>query len=166
MNVLTQVLNSLALDWVTPRRCGADAFVLTCRFEPGCHSGLLDTSAFGRYPDELKAFWSFSCSAELFRDVTYGQWGLSILSPSESESETADAMKQRPHEFAAGDLVIGRFIGDSDYLVIRCDAGNLDFGSLLVATPLDERTHWYRVAGSLTEFLTKYADSTGDKYWE
>jgi hypothetical protein len=61
--------------------------------------------------------------------------------------------------------VIGKFLGDSDLLVIRCSQSEEDFGNVLVALPLDPRPDWDHVAESLADFLDEYAKTGGEKYW-
>lgn len=78
---------------------------------------------------------------------------------------TGNLRNQRFREYLLGDLVLGRFIGDSDLLVIRCDPSSSDFGHLLMATPIDPRKEWYRVAESLSAFLALYIKAGGDKAW-
>jgi hypothetical protein len=61
--------------------------------------------------------------------------------------------------------VIGKFLGDSDLLVIRADETQSDFGSVIVALPIDPRPDWYHVAKSLADFLEEFAQSGGQKFW-
>ncbi|MEA5456296.1 hypothetical protein SPF06_16285 [Sinomonas sp. JGH33] len=41
-----------------------------------------------------------------------------------------------------------------------------DEDEVLVALPLDSRRDWYRAAPSLAEFLMKYREALGNKYWK
>lgn len=118
-----------------------------------------------RCPPDLKDFWAIARTAKLFEDRLFGQWGLEILDPGRSAELTADCLASRARDFLAGDLVIGRFLGDSDLLVVRTDDSRQDYGEILVALPLDPRGDWDRVAGSFREFLVRYVESGGDKYW-
>jgi len=117
-------------------------------------------------PNDLCSFWKAAESAKLFEDQTYGQWGLHILSPSDAAQETQRLAKERPRDFARGDLVTGRFLGDSDLLIVRCNDNKSDFGRVLVAQPLDPRIDWYCAAESFEQFLEKYLEAKGEKYWE
>jgi hypothetical protein len=53
-----------------------------------------------------------------------------------------------------------------DQLKLRLAPSEPGEGRILVALPFDERRDWYRVAPSLAEFLNRYFDSRGAKYWE
>ncbi|NUQ79952.1 MAG: SMI1/KNR4 family protein [Polyangiaceae bacterium] len=117
-------------------------------------------------PRDLAEFWRVCESARLFEDTSFGQWGLEILGPSESLLLTEVYKQTRSHDFVKGDLIIGKFIGDSELLLIRCDLEAADFGSLLIVAPLDLRSDWIIVAISFREFLTRYVAAQGDKYWE
>ena len=119
-------------------------------------------------PDDLREFWTNYSSARIFEDVNYGQWGLILLDYDTSNQRTGEFFLERPKDALPGDRVIGKFIGDLDLLVMRCDPAESDFGSILVAL-LDGglRKEWYhRVAGSLSAFLEEYASYDGQKYWE
>jgi hypothetical protein len=73
---------------------------------------------------------------------------------------------QRARDHAAGDLVVGRFLGDSDLLVVRCAPHAADYGRVVVALPLDPRGEWYEAAGSLEKFFERYEQAHGAKFWE
>jgi hypothetical protein len=117
-------------------------------------------------PDDVLRFWREAAWARLFEDATYGQWGLEILAPGAARAETERQQLARKREFIQGDLVLGRFLGDSDLLIVRSDKAQSDFGRVLVALPLDPRRDWCPVASSFEDFLSKYASAFGDKYWE
>ena len=117
-------------------------------------------------PPHLITFWNIARTACLFEDEEYGQWGLMILSPHQAIEETVSKRNQRPQHFIDGDLVIGRFLGDSDSLIIRCNKHAQDFGRLIVALPIDPRSEWYSVAESFEAFLERYTECGGRKYWE
>ena len=112
---------------------------------------------------ELRSFWLASRSARLFEDIDYGQWGLRILTPQESLERTTVARTDRPVEYRSTDLIVGEFLGDQELLVL--DLADQSSG-LLVALPLDERTGWYEVAPSLSDFLFEYLAAIGEKFWE
>ncbi len=116
-------------------------------------------------PSDLLEFWHISSTARLFEDNTYGQWGLEIYTPTESLRATEQFFAARKKETRLGDLLIGRFLGDSDTLILRCDPSASDFRHVLVALPLDSRNEWYRVAESFTEFVDKFVRSAGKKFW-
>jgi hypothetical protein len=116
-------------------------------------------------PSDLAEFWAIARTARLFEDQEYGQWGLEILGPQLATKLTDQCRAKRGRDFAEGDLVVGKFLGDSDLLVIRCESGARDYGSVLVALPLDPRRDWYKVDGSFASFLGSYVRSGGEKYW-
>lgn len=76
----------------------------------------------------------------------------------------AEQYAQRPDAYRTDDFVIGEFLGDLDLLIMApSEAGDR---KVLVALPLDDRRDWYPAASSLAEFLEKYLQSSGMKYWE
>jgi hypothetical protein len=61
---------------------------------------------------------------------------------------------------------MGRFLGDQDLLIVRCNRSAPDFGSVLICTPLDDRQDWSVVADSFTGFVAHFAKEQGAKFWE
>lgn len=116
-------------------------------------------------PPDLAEFWSMFRTARLFEDREYGQWGLVIFSPGQAVESTRYFRDTRIRDFVDGDLVIGEFLGDQDFLVIRCDQDCRDFGRVLVALPIDPREDWFEVADTLADLLDRFARSGGGKYW-
>jgi hypothetical protein len=114
----------------------------------------------------VRQFWLHARSAVLFKDVDYGQWGLRILTPSESLEATKEYLQSRRRDAITGDQVIGAFLGDSDIVVVRCDNSAKDFGSVLVALPMDSRPDWEDIGDNFGDFIQRYAKSHGEKYWE
>jgi len=164
------ILSELGRKWSTPRpashRGKPIPFVLGCQFAPEGVSDdemlVLDESI----PRDLQDFWQACRSARLFEDIDYGQWGLELLSPSGAATETENFRDDRPDEHRQGDLVIGRFLGDSDLLILRCDRIEDDYGEVVVALPIDSRSNWYFLKARLSDFLNDYSMSEGDKFWE
>jgi hypothetical protein len=115
---------------------------------------------------ELRHFWRQCREAEFFRDVDYDQWGLDIVSPVEAIRITCKVRNERSADFYSTDLVIGRFRGDSDLVLVRCDPEASDCGEVVVALPLDHRVDWYFTGLCLADFLRKFIDSQGRKFWE
>jgi hypothetical protein len=116
-------------------------------------------------PSDLRCFWIEVATARLFVDQEYGQWGLEILSPEQSMELTARYREERQSDSVEGDLVIGQFIGDSDLLIVRCDSNADDFGSVVIALPLDHRIEWDTAGKSFSGFLENYVMSGGEKFW-
>src|SRR4051812_22517502 len=107
-------------------------------------------------PPDLKEFWTAARSARLFEDQTFGQWGLEILDPQNAFDTTRVYRERRSRDCIAGDMVIGKFLGDSDLLLIRCSSATDDFGNVVVALPIDPRKDWYHVSDSLASFLNSF----------
>jgi hypothetical protein len=117
--------------------------------------------AWGRaaLPPSVVELWLTAGGAELFVDVTYGQWGLRLFSPAVSADRSRHEFLERPSDVRPDDVVLAEFLGDQDLLLV--DAG----GQPLIALPLDVRADWYRPAGSLGAFLDRYVTSDGRKFW-
>jgi hypothetical protein len=115
-------------------------------------------------PDDLLIFWLNCKEAQLFEDKEYGQWGLQILSPENSLIATHEYQKSQYNQYKSNDLIIGRFIGDSELLMVSCDKGK-DFGSIYVVSPIAKRKEWHLASSSFTNFIEKYIENKGDKYW-
>lgn len=167
---IEEAICSMKEGWSEPRD-----YIAVCKIKPMAFVCHFSQEAATQYdiaaldyvlPPALSQFWKIARSARLFHDCTYGQWGLDILIPSGAADETRRQRQQRQDDYDATDLVVGRFLGDSDLLVVRCNQAAPDFGTVLVALPLDPRNDWYLVAKSLDEFFTKYVEAKGDKYWE
>jgi hypothetical protein len=116
-------------------------------------------------PDELQELWQKCNGLHLFEDKTYGQSGLIIWSP-QKVTEKQRKLRQNSDEFQDNDLVIGEFLGDSDLLVVRCNQNSLDFGKVIISLAIDHRADWYYLPYLLPEFLQKFINSKGEKFWE
>jgi hypothetical protein len=115
-------------------------------------------------PPELITWWNRVKSARLFEDTNYGQWGLEVLSPDVSLQVTNECLIQRKEDFFCTDIVIGKFLGDSELVMVSC--GSMDFGAIYIVEPIYGREDWSIAAHSLGEFLELYIAAEGDKYWE
>jgi hypothetical protein len=70
----------------------------------------------------------------------------------------------RPADLRPDDIVLGEFLGDLELLVLApSETGRR---RILIALPLDRRADWLGAAQDLGEFLQRYFDRAGDKYWE
>lgn len=147
--------------WDEPRDgVGDNPFRLACTVDSAASHADIARALDSPVPAELADLWGRSRSMRLFVDVDYGQWGLVVLSPAESAARTNREREQRPDDIRDGDLVVGEFLGDTELVVLDRDGG------VSIALPLDGRTDWDRAADSLTEFLDRYRQSVGAKYWE
>ena len=117
-------------------------------------------------PPDLNELWAEASSLRLFEDKTYGQWGLILWSCDEVKVKTEKIVSERRKDFRERDLIVGEFLGDSDLLVLRSDPECADFGTVLVALAMDSREDWDKVADSLGEFLRRFIEASGEKFWE
>lgn len=170
MSKLNDLLIRLRNDWQDPRRANVrgeiSPFKMICNFSrTGVPEEQLQSFNHS-LPDDLIDLWTNFSSAKLFLDSESGQWGLEILSPKDALIETELFIENRKKDYINGDLVLGRFLGDSDLLIVRCNQSSDDYGGVIIALPIDPRNEWYFVSTSLTSFFKNYIDSNGDKYWE
>ena len=114
----------------------------------------------------LIEFWRNVQTAELFKDITYGQWGLRILSPSDSILRTQAELIERPNEMLSTDRVFAEFIGGSDHLLMDLSFDHPTHKPIYVQLPIDRRNDWPKIADSFEQFLEKYVQECGDKFWE
>jgi hypothetical protein len=164
--IMQDLIRSLTTNWSVPRRT-ADSSPSIPDFEVGCTFDAPEASLLvSELPNDLADFWKVCGSARLFEDRKYGQWGLAILSAHESSAQTARFQSRRAKDFVVGDRVVGQFFGDSDLLIIRCDANAPDFGRVLIGHPIDGRDEWEVVGDSFSEFLKQYVATEGNKFWE
>ncbi len=167
--MIKDIIESLKEKWNTPKHAihGGEKTILKllCTFSSiGATKDVIKNIPFD-VSRELAEFWSISETATLFKDSEYSQWGLEILSPEEAILLTNEQKSERPDDIQKNDLIIGRFLGDSDLLVISCDKLN-DFESLYIGLPIETRKNWPKVATNFHQFLIKYSSSEGEKYWE
>ncbi len=125
----------------------------------------LETSPGATIPPDLGTFWDQVGSAGLLVDAEHGQWGLALSSAPDVKTNSPAEVTSRPNDCLAGDVFVGKFIGDQDRMLVRCKSGQADFGQVLVALPIDPRLLWPVVAESFGEFLMEYVEASGDKYW-
>ncbi len=118
-----------------------------------------------KFLKKVLEFWTYAKSGDLFKDITYGQWGLHIFSLEDALARTLKERENRPADFDCYDIIIGSFYGDLDLLVIDCSSGSDSYGKVLVALPLDKRADWPVVANNFTEFLNVYVEKEGGKFW-
>ncbi len=97
------------------------------------------------------------------RNTDSGDWPSGP--PRTSKPTVPQTCPNAPNDCISGDVFVGKFIGDQDRLLVRCKSDQPDFGQVLVALPIDPRPLWPVVAESLGEFLMKYVEASGDKYW-
>jgi hypothetical protein len=125
-----------------------------------------ELSVLGQVDVGLLEFWRKSETAELFKDKSYGQWGLRILTPVASRNRTQSELIERPREMLSTDLVFAEFLGDSDQLLMDLAFEHESHKPIYVMLPLDRRYDWPKIANSFEEFLEKYNEANGNKFWE
>jgi hypothetical protein len=168
MSRITEMISFLKAEWGEPHeathRGQKCPFLLACNFAAEPADGL------EQFPlsisEDVREFWRTTRSATLFKDQQYGQWGIEMLEPVQALSETSHQLEERPRDFITSDLVLARFFGDSDLVVLACNPEQPEFGSVTIALPVDRRADWPVVAKSFGEFLSRLIDAQGDKYWE
>ena len=141
---------------------------LQCSIEPVVDWATtdLDAAVHGRLPDDLVRLWQLCGGMRLFVDARYSQWGLVVSSPTTAATTTIEERAARPEQYQDGDMVLGKFLGDSERLLLRCAPEEPDFGRVMIALPIDPRSEWYVAAESLTHFFERYVFGQGDKFWE
>lgn len=118
-------------------------------------------------PIAVKEMWNRTSGLVMFWDITYSQWGLVLWSPDQAYvRHRRFRQNSRLEEWREGDLIVGEFLGDSDLLVLRCDPGSPDFGTVVISKPIDHRNDWVTAAKSLGEFVQQFWISQGEKFWE
>lgn len=156
--------NGRLADPVTMK--GMSPMIFACSFSEKAASTEEVETLSCECPDDLREFWEVSQTARLFEDTEYGQWGLEIFGPKQSAEITDRCRSERQLDFIAGDLVFGKFLGDLDMALVRCDPNAHDFGNVLIALPLDPRSEWDHAGTSFDQFLERYVRSGGEKFWE
>lgn len=161
-----EILCRLEGEWKVPRHAVHDgkltALALSVQTDPAAGGPPPGISA----PPDVLEFWRWFECVRLFEDRRSSQWGLVLVPPRRALGLTEALRRERSGDALDGDLVLGEFLGDSDLLLVRADPKANDYGSVIVALPLDPRPDWYRVGSSLTDFLRQYASAEGAKFWE
>ncbi len=118
-------------------------------------------------PPDLLSLWEWTAGLHLFEDVKYGQWGLHLWGPTDTWRKQPEEMGYWPPDVRRpGDLLVGRFLGDADRLLLRCDKTMPDFGHAVIALTMEQRSEWVQCGDSLVAFLIRYVGSAGEKFWE
>lgn len=118
-------------------------------------------------PDQLAQLWDLCGGMMLYGDDLWCPGGLMICPPSAEElfRLNSDYQDRKSDSTALGDLIVGEFRSDLELVLIRCDRSDADYGSIMIVAEMDPRPDWKRVALSIEEFLIKYMDAHGEKYW-
>lgn len=163
--MILEIVEQIEKDWNTPLHNKKEGFycpfLLQCFFKKRVRN---TNVKFNRLPEDVNEFWAHYESAELFKDVEYGQWGLEIFSPEKAKQYTRFFRREYSKYARKSDVIIGHFIGDSDLLLVSCDIYR-NFGQIIVVPPLDDRPDWLIAAENFTDFLSQYSQNEGNKYW-
>lgn len=169
MDLMRQLITKLESSWgksaTAIHRGKQTPFKLKCLFlAKGKDNDILN--ALGQVPSDYKSFLLISNGALLFVDDEYGQWGLELFPADTIRKETNLYESERSECKRKGDLIIGRFMGDSDLLLLRCDANSDDFGHVIIVNAIDPREYWSDVANGFYSFMQQLSEAQGNKYWE
>lgn len=169
MSGIHGTLQQLRLQWSAPRKAahprGESAFELCCRFSPDAATAVSIAQAGEGLPAAVRAFRAEAESAELFIDVTFGQWGLKIFGPVESAAEWHFENTRARTPIDRNDLVVGRFLGDSELLIVRSTHAS-NAGQVLIGMPVYPRKDWLAVADDFADFLDRHARAEGARFLE
>jgi hypothetical protein len=116
-------------------------------------------------PPELATLWDSCGGLILYEDAQYRQWGLIVMSPAKAIVANR-RYRTEDERMVAGDLIFAEFWGDLELAMIRNDRASPDYGSVMIVGEMDPRSYWYTAARTLEEFLTRFMDAHGEKYWE
>ena len=149
-----------------PRQVGADdACVQACEVAgPADRAEIIESWHGADIPPDVAELWAQCREARLFVDVVYGQWGLALLSPAVSAEQTTLQRRLREIDFQVGDVVIGKFIGDQELLVVA--PAETGARRVMVALEMDPRADWPGVGPNVGDFLAGYWEHSGEKYWQ
>ena len=125
--------------------------------------------AFGvEFPPELVTLWNACGGLSLYEDNKFCQSGLFIPAPQDRDLFTLnnEYLEDKADRVLRGDFIFARFWGDRERSLIRCDQSAPDYGRIVIVTEMGPREEWCTAAHSLEEFLVRFMDARGDKYWE
>lgn len=119
-------------------------------------------------PPELAAFWDACGGIILYEDNLHGQWGLALHGPNDPDLLRIN--KEYHEDWAGsifpGDLLFASCYGDRERGLIRCDRNARDYGSIIIVAEMDPRPDWDQAAPSIEEFILRFMEAHGEKYWE
>jgi hypothetical protein len=126
-------------------------------------------------PPDLAELWNRCGGLILHKEETFHQSGLLVCAPTDPDffklnreyhEDNADN-KLFSGRLLPGDLILGRFWGDLELPLLRCDKTASDYGTVMIVPEMEPlRKDWYIAAPSLEEFLVRFMDAHGAKYWE
>jgi hypothetical protein len=118
-------------------------------------------------PPELAELWNLCGGLILCEDDTFQQWGLVVRAPPDPDLFTLNReYREDKAGVLPGDLVFARFWGDRERALFRSDKTAADYGRIMIVAEMEPRSEWKIAAHSLEEFLVRFMDASGEKYWE
>jgi hypothetical protein len=119
-------------------------------------------------PPDLAELWNLCGGLILCEDDTFRQWGLIVRAPPHPELFTLNRKYREKYadDVLPGDLIFARFLGDQERALIRSDKTAADYGTIMIVAEMEHRSEWITAAHSLEEFLVRFMDAHGEKYWE
>jgi hypothetical protein len=119
-------------------------------------------------PPDLAELWNLCGGLILCEDDTFQQWGLVVHAPSDPDFLilNREYREGKGDRMLPGDLIVASFWGDLERVLIRSDKMASDYGTIVIVTEMGPRSEWSTAARSLEEFLVRFMDAHGEKYWE
>lgn len=120
----------------------------------------------GERPDCLLDLYELTDGLVLFYDK---QYGLHIYSLQKSLIKTLEFIQSRGEQYVTGDIIIGEFFGDTDLVLCRSDKKSKDFGDICIVEGIYDRKEWSIVGTGLLgflDFISRYYEAEGEKYWD
>ena len=114
-------------------------------------------------PSELAEFYYEADGGTFFKDVDFEQWGMKIY-PFDELEPMNEYTRTWKENLLSSDMIIAEFLGDLDLLIISCD--ETDYGQVIVAISIYERKNWYFLKMNFIDFLEKYIENEGNKFWQ
>ncbi|MGF1576059.1 MAG: hypothetical protein ACFCU9_08965 [Cyanophyceae cyanobacterium] len=156
---------------------GVDAYIRRSACLPGLYwdeDHFKGELGLEKLPRELELFW-YRCSSLLLHftyDKGFRIEGIYIYSPEQVLLKHKNYIKEITDDgidfdFKKGDLLIGERIdiGEKNYVFMRCDKDDEDFGVVIVTLPEYLRNEGWVTSSSLMDFLETIYLSKG-KYWK
>lgn len=118
-------------------------------------------------PPNLAEFWDMCSGMKLYCDDLWLPWGLVVYSPTDPDffEQNNRYHRMKKDWMLPGDLIFAKFLGIAEQALIRCDKSAPDYQSIIIVPEMDPRSDWKTAAVSLEEFLIKYMDAHGERYW-
>jgi hypothetical protein len=119
-------------------------------------------------PPALAELWNLCGGLILYEDDTFRQRGLVVRAPPDPDVFilNREYREDYPKDALPGDLIFARFWGDRERPLFRCDKTAADYGTIVIVAEMDSRDEWSTAAHSLEEFLIRFMDANGEKYWD